>query len=184
MWKFRTLKPIAAKSHAAACFTMHISSISIRGPCARAQVWLAWPKHRKPLSEHRAPQAPSSTRCLGYSVDHDREPEKRTTCARNDRRTLRRRVQSGPHGEAIRQTRHAVRGNADRACPRSAPPPSVRAWRAAFVRRRTSQDRGTCPPSCRRLTRITHKGHDLSGRGLTRISHRGHGLRGSVRPTE
>ena len=60
------------------------------------------------------------TRCLGCSVDHDREPEKRTTCARNDRGTLRRRFQSGPHGEAIRQIRHAVRGDADRACPRSA----------------------------------------------------------------
>ena len=60
------------------------------------------------------------TRCLGCSVDHDREPTERTTCARNDRGTLRGCVPSGPHGEAIRQTRHAVRGDADRACPRSA----------------------------------------------------------------
>ena len=47
-------------------------------------------------------------------------PQKRTTRARNDRGTLRRRVQSGQHGEAIRQIRQAVRGDADRACPRSA----------------------------------------------------------------
>ena len=59
-------------------------------------------------------------RCLGYSVDHDREPTKRTTCARNDQRTLRRRFPSGPRGEAIRQIRHAVRGDADGARPRSA----------------------------------------------------------------
>ena len=35
------IEAIAAKSHAAACSTMHTSSISIRGPCARAPVWLA-----------------------------------------------------------------------------------------------------------------------------------------------